>query len=1016
MSFRLKTGGRLIDRATPLKFRFNGKSMRGFRGDTLSAALLGEDQMMVGRSFKYHRPRGIVASGAEEPNALVNLGRDALHEPNQRATTTELFDGLEAESQNHWPSLTSDIGAVNGMLARFLPAGFYYKTFIHPRRAWKHVFEPFIRQSAGLGKAPTYPDADTYEHFYMFVDVLVVGGGLAGLQAALIAGRAGARVLLIEQTAHWGGRAPVDRAHLDGEIAERWIETTLATLQAMPNVTLRTRCMGAGVYDHGYVLCYERCRDHDPTLPGPRHRLWKVRARQTIVATGAIERPLAFPNNDVPGVMLASAVRDYIVDYAIAPGRRLVVITNNDDAYRTALTALDAGIHVPLIVDTRPKGGALAEEAQARGIRCAFEAGLWSVTGRARVNGVTFGAVTGNGAENTMPCDAVAMSGGWSPVVHLWSHCGGKLLWSDQHAHFYPDPALPPCGADGRANVRAVGTANGKLSTNEVLEDATEGTFVVLERCLKKASEVIVPKSYLEDSIPLRPSWIVPESADAEARNKMWLDFQNDVKVADVQLAAREGFESVEHTKRYTTLGMATDQGKLSNINGLAVLSQALDEDIPRVGTTTFRPPYSPISMGAIAGEARGEVFQPLRKTPLDAWHDEHGADWEPVGQWRRPYCYLRTGETVDAAVAREVRSVRQALGLLDASTLGKIIVKGGDAGRFLDMVYTNKMSSLKVGRCRYGLMCSENGFLSDDGVVVRLDAQTFLCHTTTGGADRIHAHMEDWLQCEWWDWEVLTANVTEQWGQIAVVGPHARTALERLGGLDVSKAALPFMGWAEGRLADIPVRVFRISFSGELSYEIAVSAGRTVELWQRLLDVGQDLNVMPYGTEALHVLRAEKGFIMIGDETDGTVIPQDLGLDWAISKKKEDYLGKRAQKRSHMVDDTRWRLVGLETVDGAVLPDGVYAVENSAEPTRMIGRVTSTYHSPSLNRGIAMGLVERGPERMGEVLTFPSTDGRLYRARIVDPVVYDPAGEKQDVRPRQRFQTGRHRGHLASR
>ncbi|MEM0935235.1 MAG: sarcosine oxidase subunit alpha family protein [Pseudomonadota bacterium] len=997
MKHRLKTGGRFVDRSAPRTFFFNGIKGKGYRGDTLASALMAKGQSVVGRSFKYHRPRGIVAAGAEEPNALVGLGAGAGHEPNQRATTTELYDGLRAESQNHWPSLKTDIGAVNGLLARFLPAGFYYKTFIHPRPFWKHVFEPFIRQTAGLGKAPTAADADRYEHFYAFVDVLVVGGGIAGLEAARAAGAAGARVLLVEQTAQWGGRTPVDIAGGAEAVA-----ALLAELDAMPNVTQRTRMMGAGVYDHGFVLCYEQLTDHRPEAAGPRHRLWKIRAKQVVTATGAIERPLSFAGNDLPGVMLAAAARDYVENFAVAPGRRVVVVTNNDDAYRTALTLRAHGIDVPAVVDARQGGaGPLLEEARAAGIRVQLGAAIHKAKGRTRVDAVEIGAVTGGEVSETLACDAVAMSGGWSPVVHLWSHCGGKLLWSDAHAHFYPDPALPPTGRDGAAFVRAAGTANGVMRAHEAASDgAAQGQAAAAEAGFD-APEIVATPLETPDEAPMRPVWLMPEDADIGLREKMWLDFQNDVKVSDVQLAAREGFESVEHTKRYTTLGMATDQGKLSNINGLAILSQALNEEIPRVGTTTFRPPYTPISMGAIAGEARGETFQPLRCTPMHAWHAAHGAHWEPVGQWRRPYAYMRAGESVAQAVAREVKNTRQALGLLDASTLGKILVKGPDAGRFLDMLYTNSFSKLKVGRCRYGLMCSENGFLSDDGVVARLSDDTWLCHTTTGGADRIHAWMEDWLQCEWWDWQVHTLNVTEQYGQIAVVGPQARVALERLGGIDVSKAALPFMGWVEGTLGGVPVRVYRISFSGELSYEIAVPAHRALELWEALLAVGADLGVMPYGTEALHIMRAEKGFIMIGDETDGTVIPQDLGLDWAISKKKDDYLGKRAQQRPHMRDPERWKLVGLQTVDGTVLPDGAYAVgegENALGQRRMIGRVTSSYHSPTLARGIAMGLVEHGPERMGEVLEFPGTDGTLYRARIVDPVFYDPEGAKQDV------------------
>jgi len=1002
MSTRLPKGGRLIERGAPVDFTFNGKRMRGCEGDTLASALLANGQMLVGRSFKYHRPRGIVASGPEEPNALVGLGRDRRFEPNARATTTELFEGLEASSQNHWPSLEFDVGAVNGLLSKFLPAGFYYKMFLHPRSFWKHVYEPFIRQSAGLGRPPAHRDVDRYEQFHAHVDVLIVGGGVAGLAAARAAGKAGARVLLVEQTAHWGGRV-ADAGAIDGIGAVEWVEKTVSELETMPNVRLRLRTMGSGVYDHGYVLAAERLTDHDPDRNGPRQRLWKIRARQVVTATGAIERPLSFAGNDIPGVMLASAVRDYVTDYGVSPGDRTVVVTNNDDGYRSALALEAAGLDVPAILDARESAtGALVEEARAQGLRVLTGRGIAKVKGVARVEGVTVCMAAGEGAGiEDIACDVVAMSGGWSPVVHLWSHCGGKLLWDEGQAMFRPDATRAPIGADGAPFVIAAGAANGDLRAHEAVKGGHKAGVAAAKAAGFGKRAPAAPRAEAVDEAPIGPVWVMPAGAGADLKSKMWLDYQNDVKVSDVELAAREGYESVEHAKRYTTLGMATDQGKLSNINGLAVLSQSLGEDIPQVGTTTFRPPYTPVPMGTIAGEARGKLFQPLRRTPLHGWHEDHGAHWEPVGQWRRPYAFLRAGESVAAAVRREITNAREAVGLLDASTLGKILVKGPNAGRFLDMVYTNMMSTLPVGRCRYGLMCGENGFLMDDGVVARIDDDTWLCHTTTGGADRIHAHMEDWLQCEWWDWQVFTTNVTEAFAQIAVVGPHAREVLERLGGMDLSAEALPFMHWAEGTLGGFPVRVFRISFSGELSYEVAVPAGQGLALWQALLDMGEPFGIMPYGTEALHVLRAEKGFIMIGDETDGTVIPQDLGLDWAISKKKADYLGKRAQERPHMTDAERWKLVGLETLDGSVLPEGAYAVDegrNANGQRNTQGRVTSTYHSPTLGRGIAMGLVRHGPDRMGEVLEFTNGKAGTVKARIVSPIFYDPEGEKQNV------------------
>ena len=566
---------------------------------------------------------------------------------------------------------------------------------------------------------------------------------------------------------------------------------------------------------------------------------------------------------------------------------------------------------------------------------------------------------------------------------------------------FRPDPDQPPLGADGAGFVKVAGLANGHLRSRPILEDAAEQGRAAGRAAGGKGKKAAVPMAEDADELALSPVWLMPQGASYALRSKAWLDFQNDVKVSDVQLAAQEGFESVEHAKRYTTLGMATDQGKLSNINGLAILSKSLNAQIPDVGTTTFRPPYTPISMASLAGEARGDLFQPVRKTPMHVWHDSHGADWEPVGAWRRPYAYLRGTETVAQAVEREVINTREKLGLLDASTLGKIIVKGPDAGKFLDMMYTNMMSTLKPGRCRYGLMCSENGFLSDDGVVARIDEQTWLCHTTSGGADRIHAHMEEWLQTEWWDWKVWVVNVTEQLAQVAVVGPNARKLLEKLGGMDVSAESLPFMAWADGTIGGIDCRAYRISFSGELSYEIAVPANKGLAFWEMLTEAGAEFGAMPYGTECLHIMRAEKGFIMIGDETDGTVIPQDLGLSWAISKKKEDFLGKRAQQRSFMDNPDRWQLVGLETLDGSVPEDGAYAIAEGTNANGQVntqGRVTSTYYSPTLGRGIAMGLVHKGPDRMGEVISLTKIGSSPVSAKIVSPVFYDPEGEKANV------------------
>lgn len=1004
MSTRLSKGGRLIDRSKSVEFTFDGKRLNGYEGDTLASALLANNQRLVGRSFKYHRPRGIVASGPEEPNALVGLGAGSKFEPNQRATTTELFAGLHSKSQNAWPSLEFDIGGINRIMSRVFPAGFYYKTFIFPRFAWKHIFEPFIRKAAGLGAAPTEKDADKYEYFYAHVDVLIIGGGSSGLAAALEVGRSGAKVLVLEQKNTWGGRAPVDGVVIDNEKSEEWINKALAELESMPNVSLKNRTMGAGVYDHGWATGYESLTDHMPSKVGPRQRLWRIRATRILTTTGAIERPLSFAGNDLPGVMLAGSVRDYIVDFGTSCGDIMVLATNNDDAYRTAIAQCEVGLKVAIILDARSNvTGELPNKARSMGIRVETGMAISKVKGSKGVSGVSICLQAGEGIPiEEIKCDVVAMSGGWSPIVHLWSHCGGKLNWDNNNAMFRPDADRPPLGADGSGFVIVGGSANGYLKADDSIKDAiSQGKIVAKQVGFKpiKSKNITVD---VEAEAEIEQIWQMPQGMSVKLQAKTFLDYQNDVKVSDVRLAAREGYESVEHTKRYTTLGMATDQGKLSNINGLAILADSLNAEIPNVGTTTFRPPYHPISMGSIAGDARGELFKPIRKSPIHNCIEANGGFFEPVADWRRPYCFQQNDEPVKDAVKREILNTRTNVGLLDASTLGKIIVKGPDAGKFLDMLYTNLMSNLKIGHCRYGLMCTENGFLSDDGVVARLDENTYLCHTTSGGSDRIHAWMEEWLQTEWWDWKVYTANVTEQYAQIAVVGPNSRKLLEKLGGMDVSPEALPFMRFTEGTLGGIKVRPFRISFSGELSYEIAVSASDGQAFWNICMEAGKEFGIQPYGTECLHVMRAEKGFIMIGDETDGTVIPQDLNMQWAISKKKDDFLGKRAHLRSHMSDPSRWKLVGLKTVDpNVIIPDGAYATDGKIRDSgvkNMIGRVTSTYFSPTLNRSIAMGLVEFGPDRMGEIIDFPTLDGKIIKAEICNQVFLDPEGERQNV------------------
>lgn len=997
---RIGVGGRHIDRGAPLRFTFDGKELRGYRGDTLASALLANGQRLVARSYKLHRPRGVMAAGVEEPNAYFGVGRGAGATPNQRATETLLEDGMEVVSQNRFPNLRRDVGAVNAMLSRLLPAGFYYKTFMFPRAAWHRLYEPLIRRAAGMGRAPREADCDSYEQFHLHTDVLVVGAGPTGLAAARAAAAAGARVLLAEQTPWPGGRLLADGVKVEGVDGADWAAAEAEALARLPGVALRFSTLAAALYDHNYALLYER-----PGAGAPvRRRLWRVRAGQVVLATGAIERPVVFADNDRPGVMLASAARDYLHRWAVAPGTRAVVYTGNDDAYRTALALDAAGLQVACIVDARPApDGPLVAAARERGIRVLEASGIVAVHGRRAVRAVEIAPVRASGRPGApcerVECDLVAVSGGWSPTAHLYCHAGGRLRWDSTRAMFLADPDAPPASVGGVAAVHLAGAAAGAFSTHACLATGAAAGGRAAAGKGADAAMPTVPETDEPEEVAAGSVWMAPGRGRGQLGDRHFVDYQHDVTLADLELAAREGYSSVEHAKRYTTLGMAPDQGKVSNVPGHGILAEITGRQLDSSGTTTIRPPYSGISLGAIAGTQSGAQFRAVRTTPPFAWHVAHGADFEPVGDWRRPYCYPRDNESRAEAVAREISGVRRSVGMIDASTLGKLLVSGPDAGVFLDRVYTSMMSTLRPGRCRYGLMCNDAGFLFDDGVVVRLDESTFLCHTTSGGVGRVHAWLETWLQTEWFDLKVFVVNVTEQWAQVAVAGPRAREVLQPVvEGIDISEEALPPLSMVQGVLEGVPTRVFSISFSGELGYEVAVPAGYGASLWESLLQAGTPHGVVAYGTEALHVMRAEKGYIMIGDETDGTVTPIDLGLGWAVSRKKEDFLGMRGMALPHLAAAGRRQLVGLLTEDArTVIPDGACAV-GGADGRQIIGHVTSSYHSPTLGRSIAMALVESGRDRMGSVLEFAVARGSRIRARVVRPAfLEDAAGGGDD-------------------
>ena len=994
---RLPKGGR-IDRSTPLRFSFDGRSFGGYAGDSLASALLANGIHFVGRSFKYHRPRGIFSAGAEEPNALFQIGTGGRSEPNLKGPQVELYDGLISESQNRSPSLRFDGGAINDLLAPFLPAGFYYKTFMWPTGLWMR-YERAIRAMAGMGRTAREADPDRYDQTNAHCDVLIAGGGPAGLMAALAAGRAGARVILADEQNEFGGRLlsePEDGETIGGRLAVDWVADARAELAGMAEVRLLPRTTVFGYYDHNFIGLIERVTDH---LGGaapehlPRQRMWRVRARQVVLATGAIERPLIFAENDRPGIMLAGAARAYLNRYGVQPGEKVLVFTNNDDAYRTALDLNAAGIVVPAVVDLRADPqGSLPARAREAGIEILAGHGVVGTKGRlrvteARVAPVSDGAVAG--PARTISCDAIAMSGGWNPAVHLFSQGQGKLRFEEARGVFLPGNTI-------QAN-RSAGACNGAFPLAVCLAEGTEVGALAAADAGFGAPVLALPETKEAEEAPMEVVWQVP-SDRPPGKARAFVDFQNDVTTKDVKLAAREGYRSVEHFKRYTTTGMGTDQGKTSNINGVAILASALGEAIPAVGTTTFRPPYTPVSFGAFAGRELHEFYAPIRRTPIHAWHESHGAVFEDVGQWKRPRYYPRAGEGMHAAVRREAIAARSGIGILDASTLGKIDIQGADAAELLNRVYTNAWSKLEVGRCRYGLMLGEDGMVMDDGVTARLAEDHFLMSTTTGNAARVLAWLEEWTQTEWPDMKVHMASATEQWATVSISGPKARNLLAELtGDFDLSPDAFPFMSFREGIVAGVSARVFRISFTGELSFEVNVAARHGLAVWTACMTAGEKYGITPFGTEAMHLLRAEKGFIIVGQDTDGTVTPADLGMDWIVSKKKPDFLGKRSLSRADTLRSGRKRLVGLFTEDPkTVLDEGAQIVAEPRDrpPMKMIGHVTSSYFSPTLDRSIALALIEDGPDRMGQTL-HASMPGRTVPVRVTEPVFFDPDGER---------------------
>ena len=996
-SMRLPKEGR-INRLKPIKFRFNGKSYSGFEGDTLASALLANGVRLVGRSFKYHRPRGIMGSGPEDPNSMVQVRSGNLSTPNQKATQIELFEGLEAASVSCWPSVGFDLASVADLFSPILPAGFYYKTFMYPRKAWL-FYEKWIRKAAGFGVAESECDTDRYDKINAWCDVLIVGGGPSGLAAALSSARAGARVIVAEDRSEFGGGF----LRANDANQNKWLDDVLSELREYPEVRLFVRSTVVGYYDSNFLVMNERLTDHlsDKPFARARERIWRIRATQVILATGAIERPFVFGNNDLPGIMLASAVSEYIYRFRVKPGRHAVVFTNNDRAYQTALDLVEAGIDIKAIIDVRREiSGSQLQKLQSRGIPIMLGATVTSAQGSKNLRGVRFAELNGKaneivGKESTIACDLLVVSSGWSPTIHLHAQSGGKPRYDAEKVCFVPGQPVQ--------NEQSVGAANGQFVVDAAIQEA----FVAGTTAARKAGCSIAVESaqdiasgFESQEYKIQKMWVVPN--DANGSLKQFVDFQNDTTVKDIKLAIKEGYRSIEHLKRYTLLGFGTDQGKLGNINGLAILAKELNQSIEETGTTTFRPLYTPVTFGAIAGREIGsEFFDPVRKTAMHVWHVREGAEFENVGQWKRPWYYPRGEETMNEAVNRECLAVRNGVGIIDASTLGKIEIIGPDVVAFLNLMYTNAWNSLTTGSCRYGLMLGEDGMVMDDGVTAKLGDNHYYMTTTTGGAAHVLSWMERWRQTEWPWMKVYFTSVTDQWAVISIAGPKAREILQRVAPeLDASNDSFPFMTFRESPVAGIGARIFRVSFSGELAYEINVPANSGLHVWGQVFEAGRGFDITPYGTEAMHVLRAEKGYIIVGQETDASMTPQDLGMDWICSKKK-DFLGKRSLARSDSIRKDRKQMVGLMTEDpNIVLPEGAQLVEepSTSYPVPMIGHVTSSYWSPTLKRSIALGFVVGGHSRMGGLIYAAPMSGKTVPVSICSPVFYDPQGERQNV------------------
>ena len=991
--FRILAGG-LIDRNREISFIFNGKKYIGYKGDTLASALLANGVHLIGRSFKYHRPRGIIAAGVEDANGKVQLYKGSITEPNVNVTEVELVEGLRIESQNCWPSVSFDVGGINNFFNRFFPAGFYYKTFMWPKSFWYHVYEPFIRKAAGMGKASLDPDPDRYEHQYEHCDILVVGSGPSGIASALSAAKNGARVILAEDKARFGGSLLTDNVTIGNKNGDEWVEDSISELKSMPNVIVKKRSQVFGYYDHNMLVMFERCKDHlnDPEPYTPRQRLWYIRAKHVLISTGSIERPLIFANNDRPGIMLATSAREYLKVYGVLPGKKPIIFTNNDTAYETAIEFKTHGIDT-IILDTRKSSDAgVVIEAKNIGIEIKFNHGIANTAGYKKVKSATIGELTESkdGFKNltTIPCDSIFVSGNWTPTVHLASQSGNKLKYEKETDTFLPDQS--------RQKETVTGSANGSFTLKESLADGFKKGYQLSDEITKNGIETSMPISDEKDFGPHDKFWCMP--LPDNKHHKRFVDFQNDVAVSDIQLAVREGFRSIEHVKRYTTLGMATDQGKTSNLNGLQLVSDLEKKIVPEVGHTTFRPPYTSVTIGTIIGREVGKNYRATRKSPIHEWHEKNNAVFVDAGLWLRPRYYKRGNETLQEAAKREALNVRQNVGICDVTSLGKIDIKGRDSAEFLNRVYTNAFLKLPVGKARYGVMLREDGMVFDDGTTTRIAENHFHMTTTTAQAANVLSHLEYYLQVVWPELDVNVVSTTEQWAGAAIAGPKSRELLQCLFPHDdMSNEGFPFMGFKELKFKNTSARVFRISFSGELAFEVNVMSDYGNEMWNEIMSLGKDFGIQAYGTEALSTLRIEMGHVA-GSEIDGRTIAYDLSLDGMLSQKK-DFIGKRSLNRKAFTEDDREKIVGVVPIDKKTsIPEGSYLVENAKAsfPNPKLGHVSASCWSVEYDNPFSLAIIKDGKNKKGEKLFAVSPlKNKIIPVEIVSQHYVDPEGKR---------------------